>query len=50
MRTKLIMLSSAAALLVTGGSVFEAKATVGGGTDFHQEMAEVLRYMIDLLP
>jgi len=33
MRTKLIMLSSAAALLVTGGTVFEAKATMGGGTE-----------------
>ncbi len=28
MRTKLTMLSSAAALLVTGGTVFEAKATM----------------------
>ena len=33
MRTKLIMLSSAAALLITGGTVFEAKATMGGGIE-----------------
>ena len=33
MRSKLIMLPSAAALLVTGGIVFEAKATMGGGTE-----------------
>jgi hypothetical protein len=34
MRTKLTMLSSAAALLVTGGTVFEAKATMGGSKAF----------------
>jgi hypothetical protein len=33
MRTKLIMMSAAAALLVIGSSAFEAKATMGVGTE-----------------
>ena len=41
MRTKLIMLS-AAALLVTGGTVFEAKATMGRGTESFSAQVEVL--------
>jgi hypothetical protein len=33
MRNKLIVLTAAASLLIVGGAAFEAKATVGGGTE-----------------
>jgi hypothetical protein len=34
MRNNQVMLVSAAALMVIGGAAFQAKATMGGGTDF----------------
>ena len=34
MRNNPMMLMGAAALLVLGGAVFQAQATMGGGTDF----------------
>jgi hypothetical protein len=37
MRTKLIMLSVAAALITIGGAVFEAKATMGGSESLSKQ-------------